>query len=321
MRDSTVSDDREHSRVGPSTPHGYGDDARSRFLRRRPPAAALSWVEDVLGGSITRIDACKGGSSSAIHALRVSCEDESQTVILRRYVIDELNAEEPDIAEREARVLQFLERCELTTPRLLAVDASGVTAGVPSVLMTRVPGRLDWTPTDIDRWLHDLASVLPALHATQVTASDRVQAFQPYAPPSWDPPPWLKQPALWDRAVEMFHQPPLDPDRVFIHRDYHPGNVLWRRGRVTGVVDWQAASVGPRSVDVFWCWSNLIGQFGLEVADRFVDIWERLSGDAYHRWAEVVMLVDVIGWTHERKEQEQRDLESALARSLAEFGR
>jgi aminoglycoside phosphotransferase (APT) family kinase protein len=125
---------------------------------------------------------------------------------------------------------------------------------------------------------------------------------------------------LWDRAVTLFHGPRLDPDQVFIHRDYHPGNVLWRCGGVSGVVDWQAASVGPRSADVFWCRSNLIGRFGLEVADRFIRIWESVSGATYHPWAEVVMLVDVIGWAHDRGNCELRDLELALARSLAELG-
>ncbi|WP_081412680.1 phosphotransferase [Fictibacillus gelatini] len=29
-----------------------------------------------------------------------------------------------------------------------------------------------------------------------------------------------------------------DARNGFIHRDYHPCNVLWEDGRLTGVVDW-----------------------------------------------------------------------------------
>jgi aminoglycoside phosphotransferase (APT) family kinase protein len=127
----------------------------------------------------------------------------------------------------------------------------------------------------------------------------------------------MERPGLWRRAVEVFHGPRLDADRTFIHRDY-PGNVLWHRRRVSGVVDWQAASLGPRSVDVFHCRRNLIDRFGLEVGDRFVEVWEAVSGARYHPWAEVVMLVDAIGRAPEtRTDRARRDLERALARSLA----
>jgi aminoglycoside phosphotransferase (APT) family kinase protein len=228
--------------------------------------------------------------------------------------------EEPDIVEREANTLDILERAAVPTPGLLSADFTGEDAGVPALLMTRLPGRLDWSPSDMGRWLHDLAAVLPEIHATPVTDDDGVQAFRPYRPRSWEAPEWLQDPSLWNRARAVFHGPVLDPDRVFIHRDYHPGNVLWRRGRVSGVVDWPVASRGPRTVDVVHCRGNLIDRFGLEVADRWVEIWKSVSGSAYHPWAEVVMLVDGMTWREQRDRRSALDLEEALARSLADLG-
>ena len=43
----------------------------------------------------------------------------------------------------------------------------------------------------------------------------------------------------------------------FCHRDYHPGNVLWSRGQVSGVVDWTHACHGAPAVDVAHCALNL----------------------------------------------------------------
>jgi aminoglycoside phosphotransferase (APT) family kinase protein len=301
-------------------PHGFGDDERSRHLRNRPPADALRWVEASLRAKVRSARACRGGISSAIHVLRVEGHDGLRSVILRRYVMDELNVEEPDIAVREARTLRLLERADTPTPQLLALDATGDLAGVPSVLMTRVPGRLDWSPVDLDPWLHRLAMVLVELHDAPITAADGVQPFAPYAPESWEPPHWLSNERLWERALQVFHGPRLDLDDVFIHRDYHPGNVLWLRRQVSGVVDWQAASIGPRSVDVWHCRGNLLSRFGLDVCDRFLDVWRSASGHPYHPWAEAVMLVDAIGWLQPRRPQEQRDLELLLATRLAELG-
>jgi aminoglycoside phosphotransferase (APT) family kinase protein len=300
------------------TPHGFGDDARSRELRRRPPAEALGWVEQELDARVVAVRAYKGGSSSAVHGLRIERGDgHVDTVVLRRYVLDHLNLEEPDLAEREARILGLLDACAVPTPEVLAVDPTGDDAGVPTVVMTRVPGRLDWSPTALEPWLRRLAEVLPPIHEAPIT--EGVQEFTPYAPDSWDPPAGVDA-VLWERAVAVFHGPRLDPDRVFLHRDYHPGNVLWRRGRVTGVVDWQAASLGPRAADVWHCRGNLIGRFGLEIADRFLELWLAMTGATYHPWTEAVMLVDALGWGGRRSANERAVLADLLARRLAELG-
>lgn len=67
-----------------------------------------------------------------------------------------------------------------------------------------------------------------------------IRDFRPYRPDRWEPPPWLRDRSIWDRAVVVFHAPPADDAKVFINRDYHLGNVLFRRGKRAGVVDWQA---------------------------------------------------------------------------------
>jgi hypothetical protein len=39
-------------------------------------------------------------------------------------------------------------------------------AGVPALLMNRLHGRVDWWPSDLDRWLERLAALLPRIHGT-----------------------------------------------------------------------------------------------------------------------------------------------------------
>ena len=255
-----------------------------------------------------------------MHLVRVSRGSALETVVFRRYVFEELNEEEPDIAEREAKVLALLESSEVVTPRLRAVDLTGDGAGCPALVMTRLPGRLEWSPRDLEPWLARLADVLPRLHATPITGADGVQPFGPYEPSCWDPPPWMRRPRLWEQALEVFHGPRLDSDEAFIHRDYHPGNVLWRRGDVSGVVDWQSASIGPRAVDVVHCRANLAGRFGREVADRFLDLWQERTGSEFHPWAEIVMLVDIFDWyPNKQAEPILQDLEDLLEQRLAEL--
>jgi aminoglycoside phosphotransferase (APT) family kinase protein len=63
-------------------------------------------------------------------------------------------------------------------------------------------------------------------------------------------PGWSSRPDLWERALELGRTESPPGPRCFIHRDYHPENTLWSRGRLTGVVDWTSASWGPPAVDV-----------------------------------------------------------------------
>jgi aminoglycoside phosphotransferase (APT) family kinase protein len=314
-----VSGSSNQNSVTPkSPPHGFGDDERSLFLRRRPPARTLRWVEQHLGGRVTRVEARRGGSSSAIHALTVG----DSRVILRRYVVGDIVDEEPDIIEQEVRALCVLERSAAVTPVAIISDEAAVHADVPALVMSWLPGRVDWAPSSLESWLHRLAEALVLIHATPWRSEDGIRAFRPYQPDRWEPPPWLGDPSIWDRAVAVFHAPPADNAKVFINRDFHPGNVLFRRGKVTGVVDWQAAAIGPPSVDVSHCRSNLIGRFGLEVADRFTTIWQDVTGERYHPWAECAMAVDTLGWhgTSARPHRERQDVETSIARALGELG-
>lgn len=303
-----------------SPPHGFSDDdATRRLLRSRPPQRALDWAGGVLGGTVVSTRALRGGMSSAVHALTIALPHGGEgQVVLRRYVRPEINDEEPDIAEREAVVLHLVEAVDVPTPTLVAVDPTGKEAGVPALLMSRLPGRVEWSPADLDRWLGHLAELLPAVHEAVLPPPGTLGYFAPYAQECYDPPGWARRPGVWERAVEIVHAPPSDLEARFIHRDFHPGNVLWRQGQVTGLVDWQAACIGPPSADVAHCRANLF-RYGLDVADRFTAVWERLTGDLYHPWTEIATIVGFLDGLRDEPGADRFVTEEALARALAHF--
>jgi Ser/Thr protein kinase RdoA (MazF antagonist) len=77
-----------------------------------------------------------------------------------------------------------------------------------------------------------------------------LRRFAPHPQASYEPPGWARYPQVWQRATETCHSPPPSLPTVLVHRDFHPGNVLWRQGRISGLVDWQAACAGPAVADV-----------------------------------------------------------------------
>ena len=236
-----------------------------------------------------------GGTSSAVHAVNViDRRGQVRRLVLRRFVRAGWLAREPDLAEREARVLELLAGAGVPAPELVAVDPKGEACDVPAVLMTRLPGRVVFAPDSFEPWLRQMAEALPAVHAVGSEAARLVQPYRAYYDlTKVEPPPWSTQPAAWARALDVATGPPPETARCFIHRDYHPGNVLWSRGRLTGVVDWINASWGPPPVDVAHCRLNLVQVHGVEAADRFVAEYRSLTGHDHHPYWDLVSVMDM----------------------------
>ena len=77
----------------------------------------------------------------------------------------------------------------------------------------------------------------------------------------------------------------------FLHRDFHPGNVLWS-GRTAHVVDWANACSGPWGCDVAHCRSNLIDLVGSGRADDFLRAYLELTGATYDPFWEIASVLE-----------------------------
>jgi aminoglycoside phosphotransferase (APT) family kinase protein len=275
------------------------------FLTRRPPQQTLEWAARAVGDGarVTSVRRLRGGTSSAVHALTI--EDRRGRVdrlVLRRFVRADWLALEPDLAAHEAAALRLLERHELRAPRLLAFDEHGIETDVPAVLMTRVEGQVEFQPPDLDAYVRELAGVLPRVHAVDPAGAGLPQYQRYYPSPTM--PAATTEPEAWRALISRVAEPPPPYRASFIHRDYHPGNVLWARGSLTGAIDWVNACIGPAEVDAGHCRWNLATLFGVEVADAFLDAWlaetDATSHDPY--W-DIVCLLDagpsdeaLLGW-------------------------
>ena len=270
----------------------YGFDLHSelhRRLRGEPPPEALRWVEAQIGVRVLSARALEGGTSSAVHLLSVRTPAGLESrVVLRRYVLDWV-VEEPEIPGNEALVLRLLAGVDgIPAPRVLAADPDGTATGTPMLVMSVLPGAVVWHPTDQEAWLRGLAELLPAIHAAP--AWPELTDWATYPPePGLVPPPWTKHPRAWEFALELYEGPAPASDRVLVHRDFHPGNILWTDTAIpgaeitgitiTGIVDWVSSCAGPPQEDVAHCRVNIAQHHGQEVADRFLTRWQQVTGE------------------------------------------
>jgi aminoglycoside phosphotransferase (APT) family kinase protein len=247
-----------------------------------PTKRARRWVEKVSGpgSEVIRVRRMRGGTSSAVHAVDVRTKSDSiLRLVLRRHLLFSWLEEEPDLAEKEARNLQLIEHAGIHAPRLLAFDPDGAECDVPAVLMTRMAGHLELEPRDLEPWLRRMAELLPPIHAVR-PGPVHVQPWK-----IWDdlrempPPEWSARKRDWERlaAIVRGRWPTYEPR--FVHRDFQHYNVLWSRGRPTGILDWINASMGPVELDLGHFRYNLLGDFGFDVAERFLDLYRQVTGE------------------------------------------
>jgi aminoglycoside phosphotransferase (APT) family kinase protein len=267
------------------------DPGLRQVLTAALPATAVDWVERTVGWPVLTERALLGGTSSAVHLLTTPAPAPLDRLVLRRYVLDWV-VEESEIPGNEAMALRLVGEgaIGIPAPRLLASDPDGRELGVPLTLMTALPGRSVWQPADRTGWLRSMAELVVRIHAAPLSAG--LSEWAPYPPSARTPPVWSRHPGAWLTAYELWDGPPPATQRVFLHRDFHPGNLLWTDERITGVVDWVSACAGPPEEDIGHCRANLAIRRGQDWADEFLAVWQDLSGTRdYHPYWDLTNVV------------------------------
>jgi Ser/Thr protein kinase RdoA (MazF antagonist) len=266
-----------------------------------------AWVERELGAAVAAWRRLPGATTSAVHRLRLA---DGRSVVLRRYVWRWVLEDEPEVSQREVDALEFAAAQGLAVPEVLAadVDGSAVGDGVPALLMSLVPGRVVPLPD-----LRAFAGVAAGIHA--VDAGSFPHTYGPWYVGTVDrAPAGASEPALWVRAIEIWRSGVPAHRRGLAHRDFHPGNVLWRRGRAH-VVDWTSACAGPWGCDIAHARDNLIRLSGFEAADDFLSAYLDLTGEAYDPFWEIASVLEhsVESFTPERVAASEQRLRPAVA--------
>jgi aminoglycoside/choline kinase family phosphotransferase len=214
--------------------------------------------------------------------------------VLRRYVREDWLAEEPDIAMREAATHALLTGSSVNAPALIAADPDARFCDVPAMLVTYLPGRVRLSPRNIGSYVDQMAEALVPVHALNWRAVSPVVAYFPYvAPDRLLVPPWTAVPHLYRRLIDILRSSPAPASEdCFLHRDYHPGNVLWSRGRLSAIIDWANACHGPPGFCVAYCEGNLAELFGLDAAERFRRRYEALTGRVTHPYWQLAAFSD-----------------------------
>jgi len=234
----------------------------------------LAWLAATLepGHRVRTSTILRGGWTSRMRRLDIDGPDGSYALVLRSFHKPFYVKHARGLLTREADILRLLAETETGIPaaRLYAVDATATHCAYPSLLMSLLPGelRLD------DDQSRALARQLVDIHRLAVPEQARPRTYQPWTSPERVPAPT----ALWQRAVDVIRREPPPYTGTFLHRDFHPGNVLFADQAITGVVDWVETSWGPADLDVAHCATATALLHGADAGLRFADHYREAGG-------------------------------------------
>lgn len=247
--------------------------------------ATQSWVERRLadGQRIEGVEHLRGGWTSEMRRLRIEGPGGPGHLVLRSFVKPFYVRHADGLLCREAEILCLLGATDVPAATLVDVDATATHCDHPSLLMSLLPGAVRLDDRDAERRADLLAEQLVRIHRVEVSADARPRAWQAWTSPERvTVPEHTARPELWQRAVDVIRQDPPAVRPCFLHRDFHPGNVLFEGEgddvRISGVVDWVETSWGPADLDVAHCSTALSLLHGVSLGMTFADRYVAAGG-------------------------------------------
>jgi aminoglycoside phosphotransferase (APT) family kinase protein len=232
-----------------------------------PSPRALEEVRRSAGSSAVILGVARLEGGQHADTWRVDTENPAFSVVVRQFPVAD------SAAAREQQVLRTLDGLGGLAPVPLGGDVNAQWSKCPTSLISWVDGQADITPTDPEQWAHELGRALAVVHAVP---SERLAGLPSVFDRSGgslavlDGPLAAEVRSRWSRVT-------ASPE-VLTHSDYWSGNVVWRDGRLTGIVDWSGGARGPRGFDLGWCRLDLVLLFDEQIADVFLAAYEAAIG-------------------------------------------
>lgn len=250
-------DQLEFDRASSPSPDGLARLARAVGARSEPRA-------------LRRL---RGGLGASTHVIAI----DDERLVLKRYPVGAM-------VEREWHAMDIAYRHGLPTPRPIAVDPDGAWFGFPALAMTLVRGRPMLNPTDRDGFARHVADVLAAMHELPLTSLPKALR-RPHGIDALDLTTLPAEGHLFPSTIEQI-KVCLDgllpsmaaAPRVFTHGDFHPGNLVWHKDRLTGVVDWSSTRPGPRWSELAYFRVELSVIVDVRLANRILRKYEHAIG-------------------------------------------
>ncbi len=232
--------------------------------------------------------------------------------------------QEGDCLGNEAAVLKQLETSPIPVPTVIWYHE-----GPPALLIVEtIPGHIVWDYIDPRRpqcdthrlagYLRSYGRCLAQIHELPLAWPDQKRRRLESLADEQD----VSDPASDELVAWLGQNAPRRREEVFVHGDFNTASVLFRDGRLTGVIDWEFAGRGWREYDL--AWTLRARTTFLNTPAEHEAIVEGYCGASHYdpdalRWCEVLNYLHFAHWCRER-EPDYAAFALARARTTAASG-
>jgi aminoglycoside phosphotransferase (APT) family kinase protein len=260
----------------------------SRDIDTPSTEALKSLLEIIVPGSeFVAIHSLEGDFSNSTHLVDGKSSDGSLfQVVARRYAIFG-DYDRGEKARREFKTLRLLRSYGCAVPEPLYLDDTGAILGSPGIVTRFAPGKLIMEQPYPVQWAETLAKTLAGIHSISITTSDTSFLLDGNSEVLWflkskdSVPEYIsthpKGMVLW-KAITDYLPKQIKVEPSLVHIDYWSGNILWDKGVISAVVDWEEAAQGDPGIDVAYCRMDMILCGMSEAADKFLSVYEKEMG-------------------------------------------
>ncbi len=288
----------------------------SRAVTAPSPAGLRRMARDIGNrGTPRTVRRLRGGIDATTHVIAIG----EKRLVLKRYPQGAAV-----LPEWEATTLAYQAGIPAAEP--IAVDVDGDWFDSPAIAMSLLPGAPLLQPNDRRTYADQVATSLAAVHdlstgslPSPLRRPHRIDVLDPAATPRTGhlaPSTVERVAAVLTKARDAL----AAEDRVLTHGDFHPGNLLWSRDRLTGIVDWSGTRPGPLQWELAYFRVELTVLVDRRAANAILSSYEAVTGhEAFDQpiWDLVHVLdshVWMQSWLSAYREQGRRDLGLDTAR-------
>lgn len=237
-----------------------------------PAAEVLHWASTVLGSAVTVLHGLGDGDSPWL--LRAG----DREVILRV-------AHSGDVKDTATEVAAMTVVSRVGDPAVPVAELLGSDfaerTGYGLVLTARVPGTSVIPPEPDSERLRALGAVAARISSIEITPAPALP-FRSRPIEGTDFASMRREQGTSDllHAAEeaVVTNRPNDNQFALVHGDLWQGNTLWDDGKLTAVLDWDCAGVGPAGIDLGSLRCDAAWCHGIEAAEHVLHGWETEAG-------------------------------------------
>lgn len=230
------------------------------------------------------VELLEGGSSAFVARLELESPAGGQrSVVFRQHADRAVKEHTSLVASKEFHLTRALAQAGFEVAHPLALHPHVTSCG-PWLVTEWVEGSTVVSEAEVDNALAQMAHFLARLHAVDITSLDGVGLAEIEDPVEALPG------HLANDEIGVVVRGALDEGvrrrpnaSVLLHGDFWPGNVMFERGRLVAVLDWEDAQLGDPLVDLACARVEVTCAYGHDACDLFtaeyLDCARRLTSE------------------------------------------